>query len=170
MAEGRVWQIERLIDSHAHCGVAYAVPTSEPLEARVGRIDGGVCAPRGRRGHARFPPSALALRERIGGIPFPPTFSRPVWLAGLVVAVAILAAMTPFIRPGRRWAAVAAYAYGVIHMANAIGHVAVSVSGGWLAPGVMSSPVLLAAALWLLYETSRSQTILADTGSSAAGA
>ena len=75
---------------------------------------------------AWYNPSALALRERLGCIPFPMIFSRPVWLVGLLVAVAILAAMTPFIRPGRRWVAVAAYAYGIVHVANAGAHVVVS--------------------------------------------
>ena len=31
--------------------------------------------------------------------------------------------------------------------------IVVSLRGRWLAPGVLSSPLLLAAAVWLLYET-----------------
>ncbi len=91
------------------------------------------------------------------GFPFPPTFSLPVWLTGLCAVVVLLAALTPLIRPGRRWPIVAAYVYGGVHLANAIGHMTVSVTGQWLAPGVLSSPILLIAAGWLLYETSRVQ-------------
>ncbi|HEU4746928.1 MAG TPA: HXXEE domain-containing protein [Gemmatimonadaceae bacterium] len=108
---------------------------------------------------ALYNASALALRDRFGGLPFPPVFSFSAWLTGLCVAVAILAALTPLIRPGRRWVVVAAYIYGTVHVANAIGHVTVSVIGEWLAPGVLSSPVLLVAAVWLLYETTRVRRI-----------
>ena len=104
---------------------------------------------------AWYNPAALALRARLGGLPFPPVFSFPVWLAGLCMAIALLAGLTPLVRPGRRWIAALAYAYGLVHAANAVGHLAVSARGRWLAPGALSSPLLLAAALWLLYETAR---------------
>lgn len=103
---------------------------------------------------AWYNPSALELQGRLGGLPFPPTFSTSVWLAGLTIAVVLLAALTAFIRPDRRWRT-AAYVYALVHVANAIGHLVVSASGRWLAPGVLSAPFLLSAALWLLYETSR---------------
>ena len=102
-----------------------------------------------------YNPSALRIREVLGGLPFPPVFSFPVWLAGLCIAIILLAALTPLMRPGRRWVVVASYLYAIIHTANAIGHLAVSAAGGWLAPGVLSSPPLLAAALWLMVETTR---------------
>lgn len=104
---------------------------------------------------AWYNPVALALRERLAGLPFPPVFTFAVWLTGLCVAVVLLAALTPLIRPGRRWPVVAAYVYGIVHLANAMGHITVSLIGHWLAPGVLSSPVLLVAAVWLLYETAR---------------
>ena len=59
---------------------------------------------------AWYNPTALAIRERLGGVPFPPVFSSAPWLAGLCAAVVLLAALTPLIRPGcrdglssRRW-------------------------------------------------------------------
>ena len=104
---------------------------------------------------AWYNPTALAIRERLGGVPFPPVFSFAPWLAGLCAAVVLLAALTPLIRPGRRWPIVAAVVYGVAHVANALAHIVVSLRGRWLAPGVLSSPLLLAAAAWLLYETAR---------------
>ena len=101
-----------------------------------------------------YNPTALRIQEYLG-LPFPPVFSFRVWLTGLCVALAVLAALTPLVKPGRRWAVIAAFGYGAIHTANAIGHLTASVAGRWLAPGVLSSPVVLAAALWLLVETHR---------------
>jgi Protein of unknown function with HXXEE motif len=111
---------------------------------------------------AWYNPSALALRARLGGLPFPPTFTFSVWLTGLCIAVALMAALTPLIRPGKRWPVVAAYIYAAIHIGNALGHITVSAAGRWLAPGVLSSPVLLAAAFWLLYETARARRVRAE--------
>jgi hypothetical protein len=102
---------------------------------------------------AWYNPTALRMQERLGGFPFPPVFSFPVWLTGLCLAVALLALLTPWIRPGRRWPIAAAYLYALVHTVNAVGHLTVSVRGRWLAPGVLSSPLLLGMALWLLYET-----------------
>ncbi len=101
-----------------------------------------------------YNPNALAIRARVPWLPIP-VFTFPVWITGLTIAVVALAALTPVVRRGRRWVIPVAYAYGVIHVANAIGHLTVSVAGRWFAPGVYSAPVVLASALWLLYETGR---------------
>jgi hypothetical protein len=116
---------------------------------------------------AWYNPAALVLRARLGGVPFPPVFSFRVWITALCAAVAVLAALTPLVRPGRRWTVLAASLYGAIHVANAVGHLTVSVRGRWLAPGVLSSPLLLGAALWLLYETGHSARYPRRTPSSA---
>ena len=100
-----------------------------------------------------YNPNALALRERLGGLPFPPTFTFPVWITGLCVALVILARLTRVIRPDKRWTVILAYAYAAVHVANGLGHISVSIAGRFAAPGVLSSPVLLAAAGWLIYET-----------------
>jgi hypothetical protein len=98
--------------------------------------------------------NALALRERFPWLPVP-VFSFPVWITGLTIAVVALAALTPLAHRRRRGLLPLAYVYGVIHVANAVGHITVSLAGRWFAPGVYSSPVLLASAIWLLYETDR---------------
>jgi hypothetical protein len=104
-----------------------------------------------------YNPTALRFQAVLGGVPFPPVFSFATWLGGLCAVVVLLALLTPFVQPGRRWLLIAAYLYAVVHTANALGHLAVSASGRWLAPGVLSSPLLLATALWLIYETHRVQ-------------
>jgi hypothetical protein len=101
-----------------------------------------------------YNPNALAVRARVPWLPVP-VFTFPVWITGLTIAVLALAALTPLVRRGHRWLVPVSYTYGVIHVANAVGHVTVSIAGRWLAPGVYTAPVLLASALWLLYETDR---------------
>ena len=101
-----------------------------------------------------YNPVALTIRERLGESVFPPTFTFAVWLTGLTVAVLVLAALTPFLRERRGWL-VGSYIYATIHILNGLAHIAVSVWGRWLAPGVISAPFLLAAALWLLIQTER---------------
>lgn len=108
-----------------------------------------------------YNPSALRLRAALG-LPFPPTFTFPVWITGLCVAVLLLAALTPLVQPGKRWPVIASYLYGMVHTANGIGHLAVSAGGRWLAPGVLSAPLVLAAALWLIIETARATAAPAE--------
>jgi hypothetical protein len=104
---------------------------------------------------AWYNPTALRLQAVLGGVPFPPVFSFATWLGGLCAVVVLLALLTPFVQPGRRWLLIAAYLYAVVHIANALGHLVISASGRWLAPGVLSAPLLLVMALWLFYETHR---------------
>jgi hypothetical protein len=99
-----------------------------------------------------YNPNVLAIRARVPWLPLP-VFTFPVWITGLTIAVFALAALTPLVRRGRPWLVPVAYVYGAIHVVNGLAHIAVSISGRWLAPGVYSSPLLLAAAVWLLYET-----------------
>ena len=101
-----------------------------------------------------YNPNALALRERLPWLPIP-VFDFGTWLAGLTVAVLLLGALTPLVARGRRWLIPLAYLYSCVHLANGLGHLAVSVSGRWLAPGVYSAPLLIICALWLLQATNR---------------
>ena len=101
-----------------------------------------------------YNPNALAIRARFPWLPVP-VFTFPVFITSLTIAVVGLTALTPLVRRGRTWLVPFAFFYAIVHVANAISHITVSVVGRWFAPGVYSSPVLLAAALWLLYETLR---------------
>jgi hypothetical protein len=101
-----------------------------------------------------YNPNVLALRARFPWLPLP-VFTFPVWITGLATAVSGLTALIPLVRRGRRWLVPLALVFAIIHIANAIGHITVSIVGRWFAPGVYSSPFLLAAAIWLLYETVR---------------
>lgn len=114
-----------------------------------------------------YNPNALAVRARVPWLPVP-VFTFSVWVTRLTIAVLALAALTPLVRRGRRWLIPVAYMYALIHVANGVGHIAVSIAGGWLAPGVYTAPMVLASALWLVYETDRVRRQTALTGAATA--
>ena len=89
------------------------------------------------------------LRARHGWVPLP-TFRFPVWLGGLVLGVLLLLALTPLVSRGNPWLRVASLALSIVMIGNALGHLGASLYWGRLAPGVYSSPLLLAAAIGLL--------------------
>ena len=79
-----------------------------------------------------------------------PTFTFPVWLGGLIVAIVLLLALTPVVSARARWLRAISIALSVVMAGNALGHMAASMYWGTLAPGVNSSPLLLMAAVALL--------------------
>jgi hypothetical protein len=86
-----------------------------------------------------------------------PTFTFPVWLAGLVFAVLLLLALTPLVSRGQRGFRVASLILGLVMVGNALGHIGASLYWGRFAPGVYSSPVLFVAAVALLITASRAK-------------
>lgn len=99
---------------------------------------------------ALYNPTALAIQGRLGGFPFPPTFSFSAWLTGLMLVVLVWLGLSPLAYRGRRWLLPVATALSVIHIANAIGHSLTSLWLGRPAPGVWSAPLLAASAVWML--------------------
>ena len=97
-----------------------------------------------------YNPAVASIRERVPWVPLP-TFTFPVWLGGLVAGVAVLLALSGPAFRGSRWVVRAAYPLSVLMTLNGLLHVAGSLYFGRLMPGVYSAPVLVAAALWLLY-------------------
>jgi cation transport ATPase len=90
-----------------------------------------------------------SMRATYGWVPFP-TFTFPVWLGGLITLVVLLFALTPLVLRGYRWLRGLSYFLGILMIANAIGHISISIWLGDFAPGVYSSPLLLLAAVALL--------------------
>jgi hypothetical protein len=95
-----------------------------------------------------------SLRESYSWIPLP-TFSFSNWLTGLIIGILILFSLSPLVFAGNRYLRPVSYVLGVLMVGNALGHVGASLYWGALAPGVLSSPILLLAALALLVATSR---------------
>ncbi len=111
-------------------------------------------------------PLVAAVRDRLPWAPLP-SFQFGVWLGGLIAGVLILLALSRFAFDGARWLRPLAYFLAVVMLGNGLGHVAASVYLGRLAPGVVSSPLLLVAAGFLLVATRRCGAPLRSRGDSA---
>ena len=95
-----------------------------------------------------------SLRETWSWIPLP-TFSFRVWLAGLAAGVLVILGISPLIFAGKTYLRPVAFGLGVLMVANALVHIGASIYLRTLAPGVLSSPILLLAALSVLTTTVR---------------
>jgi len=97
---------------------------------------------------AIYNPSVIALRERIRFFPMP-TFTFEVWISVLIAAVLILLALSPLAFRGKKGVRWTAYAFAALMFLNGVGHIAGSLyMRDWM-PGVYSSPILMAASVWL---------------------
>lgn len=96
-----------------------------------------------------YNPAVRALRARFPFLPLP-TFTFRVWLGGLIVAVLVLAGLTPFAFQGSAWMRPLGLVLGLIMAGNGLLHVLASIYMRKVMPGVYSAPLLLAAALYLL--------------------
>jgi hypothetical protein len=113
---------------------------------------------------AIYNPTVLAVRARYSWFPMP-TFEFRDWLTGLISAVLVLFALSPFFfRHAQRIRPLGYFAAG-LNILNALGHTAATIFGRTVAsvsfhrpaPGFWSSPVLFAAAVWMLVELRRSR-------------
>ncbi len=103
-----------------------------------------------------YNPTASALTGRYPWLPLP-VFRFEYWLGGLLLAVAALFALKRVARRGSRGIVIAARVLAVAMAVNGIGHIALTIAGKTptgLAfarpmPGFWSSPVLLAASVYL---------------------
>ncbi len=92
-------------------------------------------------------------------------FRFEVWLTGLIVVVLLLLALSPQVFRGARWMRPIAYVLAVIMIGNGLGHIVGTIAGRTVssvhfarpAPGFYSSPVLIAAAVWLLVQLRRTR-------------
>lgn len=107
-----------------------------------------------------YNPTVLAIRSSVPWLPLP-VFRFDVWLSGLILAVILLAGLSTFAFRGARWIRIAAYVFAIIMIVNAVGHTLGTIFGRTIAasvhferpmPGFYSSPLLLAASIYLLYQ------------------
>ena len=104
-----------------------------------------------------YNPTAREIARRTGFSP--PTFTFASWLAGLILAVIVLLALSPFaFRNARAWRPLA-YFFAAIMLLNGLGHTMGTILGHSFPditfprpmPGFYSSPFILAASLWLFW-------------------
>ncbi len=103
---------------------------------------------------ALWNPLVLSIRGRLPWSPLP-TFEYEVWLGGLIVVIALAFALSWFVFQGARWIRPLAYFLSIVMLGNGLGHIVASVYLGRPAPGVTSSPLLMAAAGFLFWATLR---------------
>lgn len=94
-------------------------------------------------------PLVHSIRERLPFAPLP-TFSFPVWFGGLIFAVLVFTYLSRFAFRGVKWMKPVSYFVAIVMLFNGIQHLIASVYLQRAAPGVYSSPLLVAAAAYLL--------------------
>ncbi|HET8546818.1 MAG TPA: hypothetical protein VFL57_02390 [Bryobacteraceae bacterium] len=103
---------------------------------------------------AVYNPAVRTIRQRVPWLPLP-TFEFGEWIAGLAAGVVLLLALSPLVFRGARIMRPISFVLAALMALNALQHAAGSVYMGRLMPGALSSPVLLAAALWLAVTAQR---------------
>ncbi len=96
-----------------------------------------------------YNPMVRAIRARFPLLPLP-TFTFRVWLTGLMLAVVVLASLTPFAFRGAGWIRPLALAFGLIMAGNGLLHLVGSVYLRKVMPGTYSAPLILVAAIYLV--------------------
>lgn len=99
-----------------------------------------------------YNPLVLSIRDRIPWFPMP-TFTFGAWLAGLVVAVIVLALLAPAVRRGAAGTRLASWIFSGIMFLNGLGHLAGSLYFDRWLPGATSAPLLLIASALLARRT-----------------
>ena len=114
-----------------------------------------------------YNPTVLALRARFGFWPMP-TFELREWLAGLVLGILLLAALSRLAFRNGRWIRPLFYFCAVvIGIMNALGHTIATILGHTVstvqfarpAPGFYSSPLLLVVSVYALLQLRRTRLV-----------
>jgi hypothetical protein len=113
-----------------------------------------------------YNPTVLSLRARLGFWPMP-TFSFREWLTALTVGILLLVVLSPFAFRNAVWLRPISYFVAIVTgILNALGHTLATILGHTVAtvrfprpaPGFYSSPLLLAAAIYLLIQLRKTRT------------
>ena len=92
---------------------------------------------------------AAGFPERLGVLLGPPAMSNAFFLVFNLVWLVVWAVSIPALRAGRPLAFFAAWFLAVAAMLNAVAHPLLALAGGGYFPGLMSSPLIGVAGLWL---------------------
>jgi hypothetical protein len=103
-----------------------------------------------------YNPAALAIRQRLPWLPLP-VFGFTEWIAGLAAGVLLLLVLSPLAYRANRALRIVAIVLGVLMTANGLNHLIASAWSGRLMPGAISSPLLIAASVWLLRAAARAR-------------
>ena len=95
-----------------------------------------------------YNPAVQAIRKRIPFVPLPILTLR-VWLAGLCLGILVAFGLSFLAFRGSRLALVLAYPVAILMFANGLGHILASLYRRRVMPGTYSSPLLVAASVYL---------------------
>ena len=117
--------------------------------------------------------TVLAMRGQYNWFPMP-TFEYRGWLAALIIANIIFLLLTPLAFRNAWWLRPLAYLYATIHLFNGMGHTLATIFGRTAssihnsrpAPGFYSSPLLLAASIYLFIRLRASRRIQSEAPAS----
>jgi multisubunit Na+/H+ antiporter MnhE subunit len=104
-----------------------------------------------------YNPTVITLRQHWAWFPMP-AFEYREWLIGLIAACVILTCLAPLAFRGARWLRPLARIFAAIMLLNDLGRTLFTILGRTVesvtfprpAPGFYSSPLLLAASLWMM--------------------
>jgi hypothetical protein len=101
-----------------------------------------------------YNPVVRAVRRQLPFLPLP-TFSFLVWISGLLLGIALLLALSPWVWRGDYWLRLVAWPLAIIvGIANALLHIGASAWCRRSMPGTLSAPLLLIAGIYLLSSAS----------------
>lgn len=92
---------------------------------------------------------SLNIREYLSWLPWP-MFTYPVWIVTISTSIAILFGLSIFVYKGVGLMRYISYLYAVLMIVNGSAHIIMSIYNSSLIPGVMSSPLLQAAGVYLI--------------------
>jgi hypothetical protein len=104
-----------------------------------------------------YNPTVINIKENFTLLPLP-TFTFGTWIAGLIMAILILFALSPLAFKNINWVKKFSYFYGIVMLLNGIGHILGSFALGDFMPGVYSAPLLIITSLYLLWSVIRLNT------------
>jgi hypothetical protein len=115
---------------------------------------------------AVYNPTVTILRSRWSWF-FMPTLEFREWLIALIVACGLLFCLTPVAARGMPGLRPLAWLYAVLMFLNGLGHTLFTILGHTVAsvtfprpaPGFYSSPLLLAASVWLMVRLRRTARV-----------
>jgi disulfide bond formation protein DsbB len=107
---------------------------------------------------AVYNPTVIAMRASIHWLPLP-VFTFRLWITGLTIGILVLFALSVFVSRGARWTRPIAYVLALTMIANGVQHTIGTILGTTIAvrfprpmPGFYSSPLLIAASIYLLMQ------------------
>jgi hypothetical protein len=115
-----------------------------------------------------YNPTVISLRQKIGFWPMP-TFEFREWLTGLSLLLIGLALLSPFMYRNVPWVRPIAYFFATVAgILNALGHTIATILGQTVsavtferpAPGFLSSPLLFAAAYFVLLQLRNTRKVI----------